>query len=368
MKISRWETVKKLKGEIASQIFMGCMMCIFLFVDIFYMDCYGEAFGARHKTECLYNIVFFSLALIIAIIVSFVDRGPVWDLIFWNLQETERVSMKHCRRGSGHEMMLQGKKPSKLKVYGKVVDIPEAEYVKFYYLKWSKVVVAIEAEGIKQQEVDSGQQAYDTGLPVNIPNIPQYSRKEIRHILRKHHIRPLYLLFLELVGIVGIIGMVLFYLYARYSKRGWHYWHMMNRDLFFRVFVFIMILMVVILILYLWLFRGYVTDMCTGQICATELLPVKNVVYCKNYARIHKDAAWAEIRIKREQYKRSFLIYKNVSKYWDCFPGESAVYDQRDSCSGKGKYQFDAVRFYYLRNSKLVVKVEVVGEVLKHEE
>ena len=210
----------------------------------------------------------------------------------------------------------------------------------------------------KNREVDLSQ-ANVTIPPVNIP---QYSRKEIWHMFRKHHIRPIYLLFLELVGIVG---MIYFYLY---TQRDWLYWHIQNRDIYFGRFAVIAIAMAVVLIIYLKLFRGYLVDMCTCQICATELLPVKNVVYCKNYARIGKDAAWAEIRIKKEQYKRSLLIYKNVSKYWNCFPDElSYTYDKNDYYDGKGKYQFEAVRFYYLKYSKLVVKVEVVGEALKDE-
>ncbi len=130
------------------------------------------------------------------------------------------------------------------------------------------------------------------------------------------------------------------------------------------IWIFLSLLEIFFVIQFLRLDRGYFGDMYHREICVTEVIPITRIYGRKFIADIKNGTdriTGIELEVKNDLAKRvRFLLFKDVSEYWNCFPTYANMHWRFRGTFEPGEHKLQAVRLYYLKYSRIVVKVDVI--------
>lgn len=357
---ARREVISKIKPKLFHDFYYFLMltMCVaYIAGRMFYViSCVKNGYIGP---EIAYMLI--ALIACIFIIYAYCKEGGVFlDILLWDVQHTDWISCEDFYVSSiitgvfnsitGQVLRIESALncPQELNFYKNLGEVPESGKAKFYYLKRSKIVIEILSD-VTEITVDNvcfeGRKE---------PVIPLLCRRQIWHIFRKHHFRPFFFTGLILAGVAGMLGFII------YARSEYVYWFIWESSRFWGIIAFFIVILSVFVWLYRKNYKGYWADMLRGEIQATEVIPYNKIV-CAKYVNVAQEKVCAVgIRVNTDIYKNNlFVIYNNVSKYWNCFTVDLECFYKGIKYQS-GNYEFQAVRFYYLKNSKLVVGVEVI--------
>ena len=157
-----------------------------------------------------------------------------------------------------------------------------------------------------------------------------------------------------LVGLAGILGFII------YARTEYIYWFVLEPARFWGTIAFFSVVICILWCIYRKEYKGYWTDMFGGKVLVTEVIPYNKAV-CAKYVNVSQGKVCAVgIRVDMDKYQKDlFIIYNNVSKYWNCFSMDLEHFYKGVKYQS-GDDDFQAVRFYYLKYSKLVIGVEAI--------
>ncbi len=315
--------------------------------------------------------------------------GATWrkwylmDILLMNVQETSLLPVSEIEYGEvipgfarsiiGYEIIIGKERNAslRLRVFHKLVTKPVADYYKIYYLKYTRTVVGFETVTLQVESSDKSKINKRKSL-AQIKNerkrlrskkaveakkeecitIPKYDRNTIWNLTKHHAWRPALII---MYNIVTILAIIFFSLYAVRTGESWY--HIASQR-YIKIVLCLLVIEIIWLVVYCKGFKGYFLDMLIPQIAATTMLPVEKVTSKKCIYDFSGNVIGLilVIEVGMEQPQR-LIIYNNVSEYWNGFDMHPK-YSHRQIRYVPREYDIESVRLYYLKNSKLVVKME----------
>ncbi len=377
MKISRWKVINALKSRLLISLVSYCCFLpiigagILAIIRMIQMAMQGRSINYILNFDHNWWIyIFLAVTWLGAIYFCLMtEKGLLFDVLFLPLEKQTEVpggtiiypaKTDTWNKDYASEYWIEINrrkkiKPLRLFLSKELVEIPKGIKYNFYYLKYSKLIVNVEVlEGGRKE----GEQAVE--IPVmDPPVIPQYSKEEFRGITKTHRM-PLTGLFCFCVA--GLVGLAL---WGICSWQYFSYWYQREIGRCITIWIFLFALEIIFVALFHKKDRGYFRDMHCKEICVTEVIPIKNI-YGKKFwylvdIKIRDRIRGIELEVTDGMHKKDrFLLYRGVSTYWDCFPMCASLPPRFRDRFTPGKHKMKAVRLYYLKHSKVVVKMDVV--------
>ncbi len=362
MKISRWKLIKALKLRLLIALACKCCYLPIIGAGVWAIIKIIQMVVQERNLNYILNLdhnwwiyIFLGVTWLIAIYFYLVmEKGLLLDILFLPVEKQTEVlgsTIIYPAKTDTYDKdyaseywveINRGKKIKSLRLFvsKELIEIPKGTKYNLYYLKYSKLIVDVEVlEGGRKK----GAQVAEIPL-MDPPIIPQYSKEELREITKIHRAPLVGLLCYCVAGLVGLAV-----------------WGIGSWEKFF--------CWLALEILFIALFckkdRGYLRDMHCKEICVTEVIPIKNIYGKKFWYRVDKKMRdrirGIELEVTDGMHKKErFLLYRGISTYWNCFPMCASLPPRFKDKFKPGKQKMKAVRLYYLKHSKVVVKVDVV--------
>lgn len=323
MKLNRWKLIMALKSRLLFLLACWCWMIpvigagVRAVIKIIQMIRQGRNLNYLLDLEHNWWIYIFFVVTWLGVICLFrlTEKELLADLLFLNVEKQTDVpggaliypaktdtydkdyASEYCVK------INRGKKlkPLLLYVNKKVTDIPKGAKYNLYYLKYSKLIVDVEVlEGGTKKETQVAK------IPLmDPPVIPEYSKKELLEITKTY-----------LVPFFGKMGC-------------------------------------------------YIHDLYCREICATEVIPIHNI-YGKKFRccvdlKMRDNIKGIKLEVTDGIHKKErFLLDRSISTYWNCFPMCASLPPRFRGEFRRGEKKMKAVRLYYLKHSRVVVKMDVL--------
>lgn len=379
MKISRWNIIYATLGEIITSLVLKLFIPISI---IGFMYSVYEFIKGYTKL-----VTFFAAIIFLASTVLFC--GATWrkwyllDILLMKVQETSLLPASEIEYGEaipgfarsiiGYEMIIGKERNAslRLQVFHKLVTKPVADYYKIYYLKYTRTVVGFDTVTLQVEssekskinkrkslaQIKNERKRLRSKKVVEVKKeegitIPKYDRNTIWNLTKHHAWRPALII---MYNIVTILAIIFFSLHA--VKTG-ESWYPVASQKYIKVVLCLLVIEIIWLVVYFKGFKGYFLDMLIPQIATTTMLPVEKVTSKKCIYDFSGNVIGLilVIEVGMEQPQR-LIIYNNVSEYWNGFDMHPK-YSHRQIRYVPREYDIESVRLYYLKNSKLVVKME----------
>lgn len=373
MKISRWKIIYATFGEIITSLFLKIMLPV-----IFYMIILGinKIIKVRGNVEFI-HIMGIILLLIGAILIIGASWGKCYllDIILMNVQETSLLPASELEYGDaipgfawsfiGYDLIIGKNRnnPLRLQVFHKLVTKPAADYYKIYYLKYTKTVIGFECVGLQEKttktwvEIKNERKRKCSKKAMEAPketfSIPKYDTNTLWDMTKHHAWRPAIWL---MYNVVVFVGMVSYLLYVVGKCGNGHV--ITSREL--SGIIMLAGLEIACLVIYVKGFKGYFLDILTQKVSATTVLPFETIKSKKCIYDMHGNIIGLILLLDvgTEQPKR-LIVYNNVSQCWNAFEMHPR-YSHQHVRYLPDDYNICSVRLYYLKSSKIVVKMDVV--------
>ncbi len=266
----------------------------------------------------------------------------------------------------GYDLIIgkERNQPLRLQVFHKLVTKPEADYYKIYYLKYTKTVIGFEAVGLHKKtyktwvQIKNERKRKRSKKAVEATketfSIPKYDTNTLWDMTKHHAWRPaLWIMY----NVAVLATLICFLIYVGGKSENW-YVISSKRELI--AIISIAGLEIACLVIYVKGFKGYFLDILTRKVSATTVLPFETIKSKKCIYDMHGNVIGLilSLDVGTEQPKR-LIVYNNVSQYWNGFEMHPK-YSHRHVRYLPDDYNICSVRFYYLKSSKIVVKMDVV--------
>lgn len=313
-------------------------------------------------------LILFAISWCMIVYTSFyAEGGYILDVLLLRIEKRSGVSRNdvifpfstdtsNYRYAEVFPVQIGRKEPLNLLVNRKLTTIPYGTEYDIFYLKRSRVIVHAEVlEGFKPPEKNQM-------ILMDEPVIPKYSKVELKAMTKPHHWRPIGLFFYCLAGFGALVA------WAIHTLRDPVYWYIREAPRAIRGLVFFTLLEVFLICIFRHWERGYFPDLHRGDIAVSEVIPVSDI-YGRKFIWKLNTITGVQLEVTNGTHKRErFLLYTNISEYWNCFPMNILNLPRR-RYGGIGHFKFEAgqhrlkaVRLYYLKRSRIVVKVEIIKE------
>lgn len=193
------------------------------------------------------------------------------------------------------------------------------------------------------------------------PIIPRYSKDELVAMTQTHRFFSLGLLIYCIAGFVAMV------IWGIHSFKNFIYWYRTEIGRCIIVWIFVIALEMLFVFLFCKKDRGYLWDLYCREICVTDELPIeiiygKTILFHIDKKILHDKISGVELEVTEgTQNGEVFLLYREISKYWNCFPTNvSYPIRYRGPRFEPGEQKLRIVRLYYLKHSKIVVDMDVV--------
>lgn len=373
MKVSRWKIIYATFGEIITSLFLKIMIIVILYMIVLGIDKIIHIRGSV-KISYIGGIIVLLIGAILFIGASW-GKCYLLDIILMNVQETSLLPASELEYGDaipgfawsfiGYDLIIgKGRnQPLRLQVFHKLVTEPEADYYKIYYLKYTKTVIGFEAVGLHKKtyktwvQIKNERKRKRSKKAVEATketfSIPKYDTNTLWDMTKHHAWRPaLWIMY----NVVAFVGMVSYLLYVVGKCGNGHV--ITSREL--SGIIMLAGLEIACLTIYLKGFKGYFLDILTRKVSATTVLPFETIKSKKCIYDMHGNVIGLIVLLDvgTEQPQR-LIVYNNVSQYWNGFEMHPR-YSHRHVRYLPDDYNIGSVRFYYLKHSKIVVKMDVV--------
>lgn len=295
-----------------------------------------------------------------------VERKLMVDLLFMPVEKVSKVTGSkikypvktdiydwHYAGEYQIEVMDEKGKTLNLYVNKDIKAMPKGTLYNIFYLKNSRLIVDIEVlESKKKDEIEK-----EMNLNLCPAQIPKYTKDELKELTKTHRL-PVMAMF-----VYCIIGMAAIVTWGIYSYQEYFYWYVLETHRCAAIWILFAGMETAFILMFRKLDRGYIKDMRHTEICVTEGILAENIYGRKFIYRVDrrfKDKIRAvefEV-IKGKSKNERFLMYTQVSEYWNCLPMCTRLPAKFTGRFEKGDCKINAVRLYYLKNSKIVVKVD----------
>lgn len=380
VKISRWRIIYAIFGEIITSLWLKILLPVSFLGFVFAVDKIIE--GRRNI-----SIIFSAIVLLTTTILFW---GAVWrkwyliDIILMNIQETSLLPASEIELGDaipgfarsiiGYDIIIGKERnaPLRLQVFHKLVTRPVADYYKIYYLKYTRTVVGFEPVTVQENstgkssiykrkslaQIKNERKQKRSKKAVEAPKevfaISQYDTNTLWNMTKHHAWRPALMI---IYNVVTIAVLTFFLIYAGGKSENW-YPIAGQRNLI--IIISLVIAEIIWLLIYVKGFKGYFLDILGRKISATTVLPFEKVKSKKCIYDLKGKVIGLilELEVGTEQPQR-VIMYNSVSEYGDGFEMHPR-YSHRQLRYVPNDYNISSVRFYYLKHSKIVVKMDVV--------
>ncbi len=199
-------------------------------------------------------------------------------------------------------------------------------------------------------------------IHMSSPVIPQYTTTELKEKTKIHTWRPKVALATCIGGLIPLL------IWGINSSENYVYWYVVERERCIGIWFILLLLELYLIALFCWLDKGCFYDIISKKICVTEAIPITDIYGEKILLSDMEGMIKRRIRGIRLKVtdgihkKKKFLLYENISEYWNCFPlclRTPIPRHQHDLKYRPGEHKLEAVRIYYLKHSGIVVKLEV---------
>lgn len=142
------------------------------------------------------------------------------------------------------------------------------------------------------------------------------------------------------------------------------YWYVLEKSRCIFGWVSVISLNVVLLIWFLLVDRGGLLELKHKNVYVTEPISTSDVVCSKLLLGFRRKIVGVEVKVRgKDDREEKFLLYKGASQYWNCLPLElERIYDYsitKKFLRERDEHNLEAVRFHYLKKSKIIVKMDV---------
>ena len=366
MKHSKWKLISSLKYQLyISIMYYVIMLMVFIVLMLIILDVAEAIERGRNVLRVLdgkwFEIIFILIATVIYSWVYFTSAsGYFGDILFERVKELPVVEAGQMSRGYtivglrtllGHEVKVKqsGSKPITLRMIEKIEKIPEGDSFKILYLKRSKVIVGV--------EVLSGARKDEKKLKMlREPITSQYDKEVLAEVTENHKCRLKIVMMYCVIGIVALVG------WGIYSASDFIYWYRFETTRCAIGWIVLILLNVAQFIWFLCVDRGCLRELKRKEICVTEVISTSDLYCSRLLFGIMGKVVGLEVKVKMEDgSEEEFLLYKGASEYWNCLP---ILFERVYEPSvlrrfTEGEHSLDAVRFHYLKNSRVIVKMDV---------
>lgn len=379
MKISRWKIFKALKERFVLVIIMSLGSLPIIIAGIWFicrviqLDMQGK--NIYRLLDLNDNWWIHACISVIWILMTYayifvVEWGLILDVLFLPMKrlsdvsantiiylgKTDTFDRKYASLywinigGEGENNLLQ------LLVSKEFGAIPKGDKYNIIYLKHSKLVVKVEV-------MEGGREETPREIPIMDPPItPRYSKEDLIAMTKTHRLPSLVLL------IYCIAGFVVLGIWGINSFGKFMYWYRMEIERCIGIWFFLIVLELFLVFLFRRIDRGYLLDLHSREICVTDVLPIETIYgkkfLCHVDKKIKDQTSGIELEVTEGTHKsENFLLYREISKYWNCFPMCASYHHRyRGPRFKSGEQKLKAVRLYYLKHSKIVVDMDVVED------
>lgn len=371
MKVSRWKVIYGIFGDVITSLGVKLLLP---FPIIGFFLTFREIIEGKININNIFGVIIFLIGIILFVGAS---RGKCYllDIILMNVQETSLLPAAELQYGDvipgfgqsciGYDLIIGKERNNilRLQVFHKLVTKPPADYYKVYYLKYTKTVIGFEVVGLQEKttktwgQIKNERKRKRSKKAVEAPketfSIPKYDTNILWSITKHHAWRPaLWIMY----NVVAFVGMVSYLLYVVGKCGNGHV--ITSREL--SGIIMLAGLEIACLTIYLKGFKGYFLDILTRKVSATTVLPFETIKSKKCIYDMHGNVIGLIVLLDvgTEQPQR-LIVYNNVSQYWNGFEIHPR-YGHRHVRYLPDDYNIGSVRFYYLKHSKIVVKMDVV--------
>ncbi|MBP3351472.1 MAG: hypothetical protein J6L65_03620 [Lachnospiraceae bacterium] len=365
MKHSKWKMMFLLRGDLFTSIFYYFMMfMIFIALTPIVMD-FAEAVEiGRNVLRVLegkeIDIVFLLTTVVVSSCLYFTSHsGCFGDILFGRVTELPSVESSQMTRGGniielrnivGYEIFVKqnDSRVKKLKLIEKVQTLPQGDSYKILYLKRSKVIVNVEvlsgSVNIEKKQV-----------MLKEPLVTQYE-EFLPEVINNHKSRLNVVLVFCIMGVVALIGWLI------YTTSDFIYWYIFEKLRCILGWIAVISLNAAFLIWFLLVDRSGLLELKQKDVSVTEPISTRDLVCSRLLLGLRGKIVGVEVKVRgKDDREEKFLLYKGASPYWNCLPLKyERIYDSSLLENFiKGEQSLEAVRFHYLKKSKIIVKMDV---------
>lgn len=353
MKISRWKLVKALGVRIlGSTLYFTLMWGVLGVVSLLIYRTVEIGMTGGNVLKFIKDmwIVFFVLISYGVLSIRYsgeVQKGFLLDIILGRVERVLDIYSNTMELHSTYSIfdrryakeywieIQKTKRNEALKLYvnKNISVLPKGQKYNLYYLKGSKTLVNAEVFGEKKVAVKEE-------IRMDEPVIPRYDREKIKIITRHQAWRSNVMAVLSIVGGLNL-------LICRTPL-----------SLFCEV---------AFVIVFIFVDRGYFIDRYNRQIEVTEPIAVEDI-YGKGFLfegkKIRDKIIGVRLQVVDGIHKnKTYRLYKENSEYWNCFPMCAGyLHRYHGERFQPGEKNIKAVRLYFLKNSRIIVKLDVLTE------
>lgn len=285
--------------------------------------------------------------------------GYIGDILWGRVRELTIVEECQMTRGNailelrnivGYELLVRQNhaKPITLQVIEKIEKIPKGDSYKIFYLKRSKVIVGV--------EVLSGSKSIEKKLKVNKEPLAIRDEGFLFYVMDNHKSRLKIVLMYCVMGIAALIGWLIF------TIRDYEYWYRTEMLRCFVSWILLIGLNVAFLFWFLRVDRGGLVEAKRKDVYITEAISTSDLVCSRLLLGLGGRIVGVEVKVRiRDCQEEKFLLYKEASPYWNCLPimFERMYHSSVLRRFSEGEHNLKAVRFHYLKKSKIIVKMDI---------
>ena len=367
MKHSKWKMMYLLRGDLFTSIFYYFMMFVIFFALTPVLMDFVEAVERGRNVLRVFKgkeieVVFLLTTVVVSSCLYFTScSGYFGDILLGRVMELPTVKASQMKRGhtinefleiAGYEINIKqnDSKVIKLKLIDKVQTLPKGDSYKILYLKRSKVIVGVEvlsgAETIEKKQV-----------MLKEPLVTQYE-EFLPEVINNHKSRLNVVLVFCIMGIATLIGLFI------YTTSDFIYWYIFEKSRCILGWIMVLILNAAFLIWFLCVDRGGLLELRQKEkdIYVTEPISTSDLVCTRLLLGLRGKIVGVEVKVRgKDDREEKFLLYKGASPYWNCLPLKlERIYDYSIIKNLLiGEYNLEAVRFHYLKKSKIIVKMDI---------
>lgn len=365
MKHSKWKMMMLLKDQLFTSIWYYFMMFMILIALTPIVMDFVEAVERGRNVLRVFEgkeieVVFLLTTVGISSWLYFTSHsGCFGDILFGRVTELPIVEASQMTRGRnilelrnivGYEVFVKqnDSKVKKLQMIEKVQTLPKGDSYKILYLKRSKVIVGVEvlsgSSNIEKKQV-----------MIREPLVTRYE-EFLPEVVKNHKSRLNVVLVFCIMGVAALIGWLI------YTTSDFIYWYIFEKSRCILGWIAVIILNVAFLIWFLLVDRGGLLELKHKDVCVTEPISTSDLVCSKLLLGLRGKIVGVEVKVRgKDDQEEKFLLYKGASQYWNCLPLKFERIYASSILNNflKGEHSLEAVRFHYLKKSKVIVKMDV---------